>query len=399
MKILFISARFPYPPLRGDQVRAYHQLRLLGPKHRITLISFTHSGVSAKAQRTVAGYCEQVITFPLRRIQMVTSLLRQAFSDYPFQTALYQTVGMKKEIQKVLSNQTYDLVHVQLARMAPYLEDVHRVPRVIDLIDALSLNMKRRYQHDRGPLKWVAYLEWKRLSRYERSICRMFDRVTVVSPVDCQAIGNYSNLLVNPIGVDLPQFPFTLDEREPHTIIFSGNMGYFPNVNAVLWFAQQVLPLIKRTIPQIKFYVVGARPDRKIQQLARHDPAIVVTGFVENLAAYLQRATVAVAPMQAGSGQQFKILEAMACGTPVVATSHILGGIEVTDNEHLLVANNRADAFANQAIRLLQDQNLARYLAGNARRLVEERYTWEHTVSELEAIYYSVSGQSNPGPQ
>ncbi|MFC1975741.1 glycosyltransferase family 4 protein [Chloroflexota bacterium] len=389
-----MSARFPYPPLRGDQVRAYHQLRLLGPKHRITLLSLTDSQVPPEALQTVEAYCERVVTLPLRRRQMATGLLRKIFSTHPLQTAIYQTLEMQNTVRHMLSTQAYDLAHIQLARMAPYLEDERSIPRVIDLIDALSLNMKRRFQRDRSPLKWMAYLEWKRLSRYERTICQMFDQVTVVSPVDYQAIGAYPNLVINANGVDLSKFSFATGEREPNSLIFSGNMGYFPNVNAVLWFAQHVLPLIKKTIPNIKLYVVGARPTREIKRLARQDPAIIVTGFVESVAAYLKQATVAVVPMQAGSGQQFKIIEAMACGTPVVATSYALGGIEATDSEHLLIANE-VDAFAYQVTRLLQDQNLARCLAYNARRLAETKYTWERSVAELEKTYYSILSRSN----
>ncbi len=376
-------------------MRAYHQLRLLGLKHNFTLLSFTKGEISTEARQAIAPYCQQIITLPLHWGQMAGNLLRQTFSTYPLQTMLYQTTKMKNAVRNALNSQAYDLAHIQLARMAPYLESERSIPRVIDLIDALSLNMKRRYQRDRSLLKWIAYLEWKRLSRYEQTICQMFDQVTVVSPVDYQAIGAYPKLAINANGVDLTQFSFATGEREPDSIIFSGNMGYFPNVSAVLWFAQQVLPLIKKVIPNIKFYVVGARPAQEIKQLAERDPAIVVTGFVESVPAYLKRATVAVAPMQAGSGQQFKVIEAMACGTPIVATAYALGGIEVIEDEHLLVAN-KADAFAHQIICLLQDQNLARYLACNARRLVEEKYTWEHSVSELEAIYYSISKQSSP---
>lgn len=389
MKVLFISARFPYPPLRGDQVRAYHQLRLLGSKHQITLFSLTDIPVSAEARQTIESFCERVVTFPLRKPRMVISLLSKIFSTYPLQTAIYQIPDLQKAIRHVLETQGYDLVHIQLARMAPYVENEVSVPRVIDLIDALSLNMERRYYHDRGPLKWMAFLEWKRMQQYERIICQKFDHVTVVSPVDAQTIGSYPNLTININGVDLSRLLFSNGEREPYTIIFSGNMGYFPNVNAVLWFSQQVLPHIKAAIPQVKFYIVGARPAQEIQQLAKHNANIVVTGFVDDLSVFLQRAGVAVAPMNAGSGQQFKVIEAMACGTPVVTTSKVLNSIEAVDGEHLLVADN-ADIFARQVIKLLQDSNLAGTLALNARRLVEEKYAWERSVENLEEIYYSI---------
>jgi polysaccharide biosynthesis protein PslH len=389
VKILFISARFPYPPLRGDQVRAYHQLRLLGPKHRITLLSLTEESVSSEARQVIGSYCEQVITLPLRWQERAGGLLRNILSPYPLQTLIYQNRQMRQLVQQTLRSQPYDLAHAQLARMAPYLEQEQNIPRVIDLIDALSLNMQRRYLHDRSPLKWAAYIEWKRLSRYEQLICQTFEQVTVVSPTDYQAVGAYPNLTINPIGVDLNRFPFFTGKREPYTILFSGNMGYFPNEQAVLWFAQQVLPQIKATIPQVKFYIVGARPTRAVRQLAQ-EPNIIVTGFVEDVGVYLRQAAIAIAPVQAGSGIQIKVIEAMACGAPIVATPVVLGGIAAIEGEHVLVADT-PDVFARQVCLLLRDPSLARYLAGNARCLVEERYTWERSVAQLEAIYKTMS--------
>jgi len=390
MQILFLAARFPYPPLRGDQVRAYHQLRLLGTNHDITLLALTDRQLPAAAYQMVKPYCQQIITVPLRRMRSMANLLMGVGSKYPFQTLLYQTATMKAAVQNALDSQKFDVAHIQLARMAPYFENITAIPRVIDLIDALSLNMKRRYQRDTSPLKWAAYLEWKRLSRYERLICQTFERATVVSDVDRQVIGAYPNLMINPNGVDLAHFKANDTPREAASLIFSGNMGYFPNVNAVLWFVRQVLPRLKRAVPDVKLYVVGARPAPEIQQLARQDPAIVVTGFVDDISSYLAQAAVAVAPMQAGSGSQFKVIEAMASGTPVVATAHVLGGIAGLDGEHLLIAND-APAFAAQIIRLLQDDSLARRLAQNGRRLVEENYSWENSVAALESIYDAVA--------
>jgi sugar transferase (PEP-CTERM/EpsH1 system associated) len=386
VRILFVTARFPYPPLRGDQLRAYHQLRLLGPKHSVTLLSFAEKPLPPAAIQVMAPYCEQIITLPQRRREMTGQILQNLFSAFPLQTAIYQTAAMRRRIAKLLHHHTFDLVHLQLARMAPYFENEQHLPRLVDLIDALSLNMERRFRHDHSPLKWAAYFEWKRLKHYEQTICQKFDRVTVVSPFDREAIGPYPNLLVNPNGVDSGSFAFNSHSREPDSIIFSGNMGYFPNVSAVLWFSQHVLPLIKKNIPQVKFYVVGARPARKIRQLAKQDAGIIVTGPVDDIAVYLRRATVAVAPMQAGSGMQNKVIEAMACGAPVVGTSYALGGLEAVPGEHLLAAD-QPEAFAAEVVRLLQNQPARHALVGNARRLIEQKYNWEHSVAALESIY------------
>lgn len=320
---------------------------------------------------------------------MAVAVLRGGMSRVPLQAALYESRRMRQAIAEARRVDPYDVAHVQLARMAPYLDDIRPIPHVVDLVDALSLNMERRARHDRGLWRWVARLEGQRLARYERAVCDSADQALVGSPMDRESLGSPPKLAVVTSGVDLAEFSYRRAGREPDTVIFSGNMGYFPNVQAALWLGRTILPAIGRAIPGVRLRIVGARPDRRILSLARHDPRITVEDHVETVSSHLRRAAVAVAPMQAGSGQQLKVLEAMASGTPVVATTLAASGIEARRGEHLLVADE-PDAFAAHVIRLLRDPALAGDLAEGARRLVEDRYTWERSVAEIEHIYRAV---------
>jgi glycosyltransferase involved in cell wall biosynthesis len=198
---------------------------------------------------------------------------------------------------------------------------------------------------------------------------------------------------INANGVDLQRFQFTPDGHQGKTLVFTGNMSYFPNVNAVTWFANEVFPLIKAAVPDVRFFVVGTNPHPTIQALAQRDPAITVTGHVQNMQDYLATATIAVVPMRAGSGMQFKVIEAMACGTPVIVTPYALGGIDVAHEQHLLVAAT-ANEFATQVTRLLQDADLRLRLAHAARQLVVDNYTWERVVSDLEMVYQQAARRS-----
>lgn len=320
---------------------------------------------------------------------MAAALLRGGVSRLPLQAAIYESPRMRQAIGTARRSETYDVAHVQLVRMAPYLDEVRSLPHVVDLVDALSLNMERRARHDRGLWRWVARLEARRLGRYERAICDSVDQALVGSPIDCQALGSPPKLAVVTSGVDLGEFAYRRDGREPDTVIFSGNMGYFPNIQAALWLGRTILPIIARAIPEVRLRIVGARPDRRIRSLARQDPRITFADHVEAVSTHLRRAAVTVAPMQAGSGQQLKVLEAMASGTPVVATTLAASGIEAQHGEHLLVADE-PDTFAAHVVRLLRDPKLAGDLAERGRRLVEGRYTWEQSVAELESIYHTV---------
>ena len=386
MRILFVAARLPYPPLSGDQVRAFHQLRLLGRQHEITLLSFTRGKPSPEAISRLAPFCRRIVTVPHHGIRRWIGCLRGRLSSYPIQTLFHQSRQMSRAVQTELSARAFDLVHVQLVRMAPYFEAMSDVPRVIDLIDALSLNMERRHQRQRGLLKLAVRVERDRLSAYERAVCSMYDRAAVVSSLDQAAIGDFPNLHTVPNGVDLGQFAFRRGERHDHVIMFGGNMGYFPNVDAVKWFVREVFPLIRRRVPTAQFQIVGVNPHRDVRQLANLDPAVTVTGYVKDMHARLNESVVAVVPLRCGSGMQSKVVEAMASGTPLVVTSFALGGIDALDGHHLLIAN-QPQAFASHVIRLLKQGDLRDTLAANARRLVEQRYTWERSTQMLEQIY------------
>ena len=392
LNILFLTSRLP-GRFQGDRVRAYHQLRILGRRHRVTLISFASPAEYARGPGALVDLCARVVMVPSSLPRMAAALLRGGVSRLPLQAALYESRRMRKAIVEARRVETYDVAHVQLVRMVPYLDEVRSLPHVVDLVDALSLNMERRARHDRGLWRWVARLEGKRLSRYERAVCDSVDQALVGSPMDREALGPPPKLAVVTSGVDLAEFSYQRAGREPDTVIFSGNMGYFPNVQAALWLGRTILPIVEREIPGVRLHIVGARPHRRILKLAGQHPRITVQDHVEDVASHLRRAAVAVAPMQAGSGQQLKVLEAMASGTPVVATTLAVSGIEARHGEHLLVADE-PHAFAAHVVRLLRDPTLAGDFAEHARRLVEDRYTWERSVADLETIYRAVVRQS-----
>jgi len=386
VRILFVTGRFPYPLLRGDQLRAFHQLRLLGPRHRITLAAFGGDPSAGEARDALAPFCERIVSVPLGRAAMGRNLVRHGFSSLPLQAALYDDPRMAQALRALAADGEYDVAHVQLARMAPHLASCPARARVVDLVDALSVGMERRAARDRPPGRWLARLEAGRLRAYESRVCAEAEQAVVISAADRDALGAPPNVAVVPNGVDLEHFSFGRARREPGRVVFTGNLGYFANADAVLWFATQVLPLVRRSLPGTRFQVVGARPPRALRRLARGDGAIDLVGPVKDVGARLRSAQAAVAPLHAGSGQSNKILEAMASGTPTVATPLATAGIEARHGEHLLVATT-PEAFAGELVRLLGDAALAERLARAGRALVQSAYTWERSVERLEAVY------------
>lgn len=387
MRVLFVTSRFPYPLRCGDQVRGFHQLRILSRRHRVVLVSPRPDlRDGADALKAVEPFCEHIKIIPTPIWRRLARLAQIPFTSLPLQTQYLFDARFRDCVLGLLRDQPFDLMHVQMVRMAPVAEGLSpRVPTALDLIDALSVNMAQRARRAWSPQMFAAGWEARRIRNYEQALVEQYDQLLISSPVDRTAIGDFPNLHVVPNGVDLETHPFVTDGRDVATIVFTGTMWYFPNVDAATWFVNYVFPIVRQQVADVRLFIVGARPASAVQRLA-HVPGVTVTGYVPSVQEYLSHATVAIAPMQSGSGMQFKAIEAMASGVPVVATPYALGGLEAIDGEHLLIARNAED-FAGALVRVMKDAQLRYRLTQNARKLVEQKYSWERTVETLESVY------------
>jgi len=385
MNILFIASRFPYPLIQGDRIRAYHQLRLLSRHHRVTLVTPVENARDREGVGVIRGFCEQIEAIPVSRSRRILHLAAGLFTPLPWQTVYFYDSRFRRRIEALLRTHSYDLVHVQLVRLGPAAAGVAGIPKIIDFIDALSLNWRNRSRREIAPLSWLTGWEAERLRRYEHALLHVYDRALVCSEGDRAAIGSYPNLDVVPQGIDIDAFPYVENPREPRTLLFTGRMGYFPNADAAMWFATQVFPLVRSRVADARFIIVGGNAPPRVRRL-NEIPGVEVRDFTPRIHELLARSTLSVCPMRSGSGMQFKVLEAMASGAPVVATPRALGGIDAIDGEHVLVGPDRS-ALADAVLRLLEDPRLRTRVARNARRLIEERYTWHRSVEMLEAVY------------
>ena len=382
MRILFLASRFPRPPFKGDQSRAFHQLRLLNASHDVTFVTFAERDTSSAELDTVRSICKRLIVIARSRLARA-NLLRAPFTRLPLQTLLRSSRAYRAAVDRELKTGHYDLVHVQLVRMCPYVAGAS-IPKVVDLIDAISTNMERRSEGESPLLKPLVRLEMRRVRAYEREICETFDQAIVVSPFDRAAIGDYPNLHIIPIGVEPEALKLPSVPREKDLIVFTGTMNYFPNVEAAQYLVDDILPLIRRRRPAARVQIVGANPTKSVRDLQKVD-GVEVTGSVPSVFPYLQRASVALSPMQFGSRVQFKILEAMAVYTPVVATL-ARDGLEVEPGIHLLAGSDAA-TIAEHVTSVLSDPALAARIGQAGGKLVRAKYTWEASVAALERLY------------
>lgn len=395
MKVLVLVTRLPVPPWRGDQVRAFHHLRQLGPRHDITCCALLAREPPAALRAEVEALGVRLEVVRVGLVGAGPALARALVGDRrPLQVLLYDRASARRRVAALLAAGGFDVVHAQLVRTAPYLPPTGVPPVVLDLIDALSANLARRARQERGPLAPVAAWEATRLARYERLLVARAARSLVVSAAERDALGGGPDVVVVPNGVDLEAFTFHDGARPPARLLFFGNLGYFPNVDAARWLAQDIYPRVRAAVPGAELRLVGARPARAVQALTRL-PGVSLAAAVPAMAPEVAAATVAVVPMRAGTGLQNKVLEAMAVGTPVVATPSVAAGLEVRAGEHLLVGDD-APSLAAAAVSLLRDPGRARAMAREARNLVVARYRWEESARGVEAAWRDAVGGAAP---
>lgn len=389
MNVLFVTARFPQQGPRGDQLRAFQQLVRLARTHRIVLVCFAPADRPADAAR-VRELCAEVVVVEPSRLSVLPALLGAVLGGRPLQAALYDPACAAVDLDDLRARHALELVHLQLARLGGLVDRLGDLPCVLDLVDALSLNMARRADVERGPFGRLAAFETRRLLPYERALVDRVAAVAVSAAPDRSHLGRDAITLL-PNAVDFAAFPFHREPRQADTVVFVGNLGYFPNVDGVCWLVDAVMPRARALRPALRLRLVGARPDRRLVALATRHDWVDLVGPVESVHAELAAARLAVVPLRAGSGQQLKLLEAMASGTPTVTTSLSVAGIDsveapVRHRRQLLVAD-RADDFADAIVELAGDDALCAALADAARRHVEAHHDADAVAATLDRLW------------
>lgn len=321
-----------------------------------------------------------VETIPIARLAGVVRMGRAAWDRRPIQALPAASRRARSRVGDLSAG--VDVVHAQLVRTGPLIEDLG-VPVVVDLVDALSMNLERRSTHDRGWRRMASAVEARRLLPYERVLAGRAVAVAVSSADDAAAIA-VDGIEVIPNGVDLEAFAYRPHPRPDPVVVFAGNLGYFPNVHAAVILAERIMPAIRDRVPGARLVLAGARPARAVRQLA--GDLVSVVADPHDLGALVGSAAVTVVPMRAGSGIQNKVLEAMAAGTPVVTTGRVASAVGALDGEQVVIGEE-PDELASAAAALLLDAGRAGRIAGAARRLVEHRFRWETSADAIEALW------------
>jgi glycosyltransferase involved in cell wall biosynthesis len=439
MRLLFLTPQLPFPPRQGTTIRNFNLLRHLAQRHTIDLLTFLAPGEQLATDSPLHALCGRVATAP----QPTRPSSRRARDTF---TTLTPDMGLRLEsaamhalVAAWAAQTDYDIVQVEGIELVQYGVQVaghKRAKRPALIFDNHNceylLQQRNAFNDLRLPQRWPAavysLLQWRKLVRYEAAALSAADATAAVSEADKEAmlrIAPGADITVISNGIDLHEYqplPYDrcsdradLDEYQPlpygrgsdraesvsdpspahpPTLVFTGKMDYRPNIDAALWFAQEVLPLIAAREPAVVFQLVGMNPHARLDVLAGQ-PNIEVTGAVADTRPYIREAAVYVIPMRVGGGTRFKALEAMACAKAIVSTSLGVEGIPVRHEQELLLADTPGD-FAAAVLRLLDDARrgapLAHALGATARRFVEGRYGWDAIVPQFDQLYQRVKG-------
>jgi len=418
LKILYLAHRIPYPPNKGDKIRSFNEIKYLSQKNEVHLACLADNPADLRYTADLKAYCAEVhaerLMPSLARAKGALSMLR----GRPFSVVYFHSKALQQVVNRWMDANQYDAVICFSSPMAEYLFrsplmkerfskslapcTLHLAPSlVMDFCDVDSDKWRQYAGEAAMPTKLIYWLESKLLLEYERNVNRRFDFSVFVSKPEADLFLKLDpgamNLNVISNGVDHLYFspraerdasvaglkPPALGSKTP-VLLFTGAMDYHANINGVVWFCNEALPLIRRENPSVEFCIVGSNPAPEVKKLAEN-PGVKVTGFVEDIRPYYDSADVSVIPLRLARGIQNKILEAMAMAKPVVTTAKALEGIEATPGEHLLVADD-PDGIVKAATSLLNDQEKRKRLGENARQFVVSRFDWSAHMKLLEDL-------------
>ncbi|BBM84815.1 TIGR03087 family PEP-CTERM/XrtA system glycosyltransferase [Candidatus Uabimicrobium amorphum] len=388
MKILFIAHRIPFPPNKGEKIRTFHQLRYLNNKHDVFLCFIVDDKRDLGYTACLNDYCNKMVfTFISTFYNKCKALLMSLFSQKPLTLRFFYSKTLQQRVHQILTEEQFDLVIASCSSVAQYIPQSFK-PKVMDLIDIDSDKWLQYAQFTSFPKRKIYQQEAKRMAKYEKHLLDTWERCYVISPQEAQIVDGEKRLHVLANGVDLDYFD-NLYENRGCDIVFVGTMNYFPNVDAMIYFCNEIWPYVVKKHPKVKLYIVGRDPSPCISELRSDN--IIVTGAVEDIRLYLQKAKLAIAPIRIARGVQNKVLEYIACGLPCVISPQAAEGIDLSNLDSGIWIENNATTFA-QRINSCLEENIE--IPTTRREIFAQKYSWETHLANWEKDLLEIVAES-----
>jgi polysaccharide biosynthesis protein PslH len=383
MKLVVILSRFPYPLEKGDKLRAYNHIRFLSKNNEITLCALNDRMVPREHLKMLEPFCKSIHVFRITKPAILINLVKALFKGIPFQAGYFYNKKIHRKINHIIRNENPDHIFCQLLRVAEYVKN-QKLPKTIDYQDVFSKGIQRRISRVPFYLRPVFKSEYRRLLRYENELFEIFDNKTIISIPDRNLIPHpeREKIHIVPNGVDHEFFKPLVREKK-FEIVFTGNMGYPPNVDAATYLANKVLPLVHEQMPGARLMLAGATPARQVQE--QQGEFVHVTGWVDDIRDCYAQARIFIAPMQIGTGLQNKLLEAMSMKIPSITSSLANSALCAKPGEEILIGETPAD-YAGHIVALLNDPEYAKRIAEAGYQFVHKHFDWEKATDKLSEI-------------
>ena len=404
MKVLWVKSELLHPVDKGGKIRTLEMLRHLMRDHHVTYVCLASPHDEHDAFERSREYCHRLVTIPWSEPPrfsrgFYTDLARNVASPLPYVIEKYRQAQMKEWIAREDARGSFDVVVCDFLSPSANVPEKLRAATVLFEHNVETILWERTYKNEKSPPRRAYfYAQYLKMKAYERELCHRYHAVAAVSTNDADAIRDMfrvSDVYPVPTGVDVDFFsPLTeaprpgrpeKPAREPADLVFTGSMDWMPNEDAILYFAESILPRIAARVPEVKVTVVGRNPTPKLQELAAREPRIALTGRVDDVRPYIDRAAVYIVPIRVGGGTRIKIYEAMGMARAVVSTTIGAEGLPLKDGEEIVLADE-PDHFADEVVRLMNDEPARVKIEEAARRAVLERFGWDKATEALVTI-------------
>jgi sugar transferase (PEP-CTERM/EpsH1 system associated) len=386
VKILWLKSELLHPVDKGGKIRTYQMLKHLKHDHEITYLALATPTDAQQSFDQATEYCHKLITVGWQERRKFSArfyldLGLNLISSLPYALQKYRSTAMREAIEREMNQDQYDVVVCDFLAPAVNFQASGSAASVLFQHNVESMIWRRHYETETDRLKRAFFRnQWRKMRAYEQAACRRFDAVIAVSEVDRDLMRDEFGIKAVydvPTGVDTDYFrPGGNSAGEPYNLVFTGSMDWLPNEDAIRYFSEQIMPRIKLSIPRVTLTVVGRNPHPSLIEMSKRDSSIIVTGRVEDVRPYMERAAAYIVPLRIGGGTRLKIYEAMAMEKAVVSTTIGAEGLPVRDGAELLMADAPED-FASAVVRVLNDEKMAKALGARASALVRERFGWD----------------------
>lgn len=399
-KILWLSHFIPYPPKGGNLQRSYNLIREVSKNHEITLLTFNQSKIISSSESLhnavahFSKFCKVAgvvnILSEYSAFRRLCLLLKGLLPWKTYTVSWLESLEFASNLESLLKENSFDVIHFDTISLVPYVKYIKNAKVVLNHHNIESLMMLRRSENESNILKKIYfYQEGKKIARYERDVCKLFDLNITCSDLDTnrlKEITGMSNCITIPNGVDLEYFNPIDIAIKPKSLIFAGGLTWYPNLDAMSFFLKSVWPILVKEVPDVSMTIIGRSPPTWMIEMQDLYPNLKVTGFVDDVRPYIAEAHIYVCPIKDGGGTKLKVLDALAMKKTLIADQIACEGIDVKDQESVIFASS-ADEYLRAIKLLIADQELAGRIAEKGLELINEKYSFVKIGEQLSTAY------------